>query len=59
MVHLPIWTSGPKPRNEEHGEISRKHDNTWVGTSRKTYDRNFATAFSDEGRLNDVTFTGA
>lgn len=39
---------------DKHGEISRKHGNTLIGTLRKTYGKNFAADASDDEKLSDV-----
>ena len=39
---------------DKHGEISRKHGNTLIGTLRKTYGKSFAAGAGDHEKLSDV-----
>ena len=39
---------------DKHGEISRKHGNTLIGTLRKTYGKSFAAGADDHEKLSDV-----
>jgi hypothetical protein len=39
---------------DKHGEISRKHGNTLIGTLRKTYGKSFAAGAGDDEKLSDV-----
>ncbi len=39
---------------DRHGEISRKHGNTLIGTLRKTYGNSFAAGAGDHEKLSDV-----
>jgi hypothetical protein len=40
--------------HDKDGEISRKHDNTLVGTLRKIYGPTFAAGKSETAKLSDV-----
>ena len=39
---------------DKHGEISRKHGNTFIHTLRKTYGPTFASGCADNAKLGDV-----